>query len=143
MLNKEKKISANVIAKGRILDDLSAEVRSLVALAKLNPEEVNFYETGSEDAIAVASIDSVQLVVQDGVEAYLPLSGLVDPEKERKRLEKQAEKLDKEIQKLSSRLNSAGFVDKAPASVVEKAKEELAQLEDQAGKIQLSLRAIK
>jgi valyl-tRNA synthetase len=81
-------------------------------------------------------------VVQDGVEAYLPLSGLIDPEKERQRLEKQSEKLAKEIQKLSGRLQSKGFVDKAPPAVVDKARSELAELEDQAAKIETSLAAL-
>jgi valyl-tRNA synthetase len=82
------------------------------------------------------------LVIQDGVEVYLPLSGLIDPEKERKRLEKQSEKVNKEIQKLAGRLQSKGFVDKAPAAVVDKAKAELAELEDQAAKIQASLETL-
>ena len=90
----------------------------------------------------VAEQDVVQLVVQEGVEAYLPLAGLIDPEKERQRLEKQNEKLTKEILKLSARLEAKGFVDKAPAAVVEKAKSELAELEDQASKVKASLDAL-
>ena len=81
----------------------------------------------------------MQLVVQDGVEAYLPLSGLIDVEKERQRLEKQSTKLAKEIEKLAGRLNAKGFVDKAPPDVVVKARAELAELEDQASKVQASL----
>ena len=95
-----------------------------------------------EEAEAAVAEDSVQLVVQDGVEAYLPLSGLIDPEKERKRLEKQKDKLSKEIQKLSGRLSSKGFVDKATAAVVDKARAELAELEDQAEKVESSLGAL-
>jgi valyl-tRNA synthetase len=82
------------------------------------------------------------LVVQDGVEAYLPLTGLIDPEKERVRLQKQQEKLEKEIQKLGGQLKSKGFVDKAPAAVVEKARAELAELEDQVKKVVSSLEAL-
>jgi valyl-tRNA synthetase len=67
---------------------------------------------------------------------------LIDPVKERARLEKQNEKLTKEIQKLAGRLQSKGFVDKAPAAVVDKAKAELAELEDQAAKVQSSLEAL-
>lgn len=67
---------------------------------------------------------------------------MIDPEKERKRLEKQSEKVNKEIQKLAGRLQSKGFVDKAPAAIVDKAKAELAELEDQAAKIQASLEAL-
>jgi valyl-tRNA synthetase len=137
-----KRISAVVVASGKLKTELEKEVKSLVALAKLDPEQVSIYEGGSDEAKAAASEDSVQLVVQDGVEAYLPLSGLIDPEKERKRLKKQQEKLEKEIQKLAGRLQSKGFVDKAPAVVVDKAKAELAELEDQAKKVETSLEAL-
>merc|ERR1711957_305682 len=137
-----KKISATVIASGPLRDAIELEMKSLVALARLEPEEVKVIEAGSEEAVAAAAVESVKLVVQDGVEVYLPLSGLIDPVKEKKRLEKQAEKIGKEIQKLGGQLQSKGFVDKAPAEVVEKARNELAQLEDQAAKIQTSLDAL-
>eukprot|EP00544_Gedaniella_sp_CCMP2646_P006084 CAMPEP_0202496132 /NCGR_PEP_ID=MMETSP1361-20130828/19001_1 /ASSEMBLY_ACC=CAM_ASM_000849 /TAXON_ID=210615 /ORGANISM="Staurosira complex sp., Strain CCMP2646" /LENGTH=994 /DNA_ID=CAMNT_0049127377 /DNA_START=8 /DNA_END=2992 /DNA_ORIENTATION=+ len=137
-----KRISAVIVAKGELLEALEAEAKSLVALAKLDPDQVTFYEAGSDEAKAATAEESVQLVVQDGVEAYLPLSGLIDPEKERQRLEKQSEKLAKEIQKLSGRLQSKGFVDKAPPAVVDKARSELAELEDQAAKIETSLAAL-
>ena len=51
-------------------------------------------------------------------------------------------KLAKEIEKLSGRLQSKGFVDKAPPAVVDKAKAELAELEDQASKVKSSLEAL-
>ena len=73
----------------------------------------------------------MQLVVSDGVEVYLPLSGIVDPAKEVGRLGKQAAKLEKEVGGLAGRLKSPKFVEKAPAQVVEKSRKELAELEEQ------------
>lgn len=137
-----KKISATVIASGPLKDMIDAELKSLVLLAKLDPDLVFVYEAGSEEAKEAAAVESVQLVVQDGVDAYLPLAGLIDPEKERKRLDRQAQKLGKEIEKLAGRLKSKGFVDKAPEALVEKARAELKQLEDQAAKIEASLDAL-
>jgi valyl-tRNA synthetase len=141
-----KRISALVVAKGDLFDSLQQEKKSLIALARLNADEVAVLEAGSESAKAVlTSVEyrgAVQLVVQDGVEAYLPLSGLLDPVKERQRLEKQNERLAKEIEKLSMRLQAKGFVEKAPAAVVAKAQEELAELEDQAAKVKQSLEAL-
>ena len=55
-----------------------------------------------------------QLVVQDGAEAYLPLSELVDVEKDGSRLEKRSAKPAKGIGKPAGRLSSRGVVDKAP-----------------------------
>ena len=138
-----KRISAIVVASGNLRIELEKEMKSLVALAKLDPEQVAVYETGSYEARAAANVSSVPLVVQDGIEAYLPLSGLIDPIKEEKRLKKQQEKLAKEIQKLSGRLQSKGFADKAPPEVVDKAKAELKQLEDQAKKVQSSLDSLQ
>ncbi len=137
-----KRISAVVVAGGELKVQIEKEIKSLVALAKLDPSEVFVYEAGSSEAIAANADSSVQLVVQDGVEAYLPISGLIDPVKERARLLKQSDKLKIDIEKLSARLNSAGFTDKAPAAVVDKVKGELADMEDQLGKVMTSLAAL-
>jgi valyl-tRNA synthetase len=138
-----KKISAVVVARGALKLALEKELKSLVALARLDPDQVAIYEAGSVEAAEAIAVESVQVVIQDGVEAYLPLAGLIDPEVERKRLERQTEKLAKEIQKLAGQLKSSGFVDKAPPAVVDKAKSELAELEDQAAKVKSSLAALQ
>jgi len=137
-----KKISATVVAPVGLKEAIEAEVMSLIVLARLDPDEVAVYEAGSDEAKAAAAGDAVQLVVQDGVEAYLPLSGLIDTEKETQRLTKQSEKLAKEIEKLAGRLKAKGFVDKAPPAVVDKARGELAELEEQAAKVRASLDAM-
>jgi valyl-tRNA synthetase len=141
-----KRISVLLVAKDDLFDMLQTEKKSLVALARLDADNTAVHEAGSESATAVLSSDeyrnTIRLVVQDGVEAYLPLSGLIDPEKERQRLVKQSERLAKEIEKLSMRLQSKGFVDKAPPSIVAAAKHELAELEEQASKVKLSLEAL-
>jgi valyl-tRNA synthetase len=137
-----KRISAVVVASGTVLASLKAELKSLIALARLDPDQVLMLEANSDEAMDAMKQESVHLVVQDGVDAYLPMSGLIDPVKERLRLQKQNEKLTIEIKKLSSRLESAGFTDKAPPDVVEKAKSELAELQEQAAKVQSSLSAL-
>lgn len=137
-----KRISAVIIANGAMLGVLKTELKSLIALARLDSEQVSMLEADSDEARVAIQQESVHLVVQDGVDAYLPMSGLIDPVKERLRLQKQNEKLTNEIKKLSSRLESAGFTDKAPPDVVEKAKSELAELQEQAAKVQSSLSAL-
>ena len=62
---------------------------------------------------------------QDGLEAFLPLAGLVDLEKEKARLNKQLKQLEKDVEGLAKRLSSPGFKDKAPAEVLAKAENEL------------------
>jgi valyl-tRNA synthetase len=134
-----KKISAVVVAGGKLRIELEKEKKSLVALARLDPDQVAIHEAGSPEAKAALQEACVQLVIQDGVEAYLPLSGLIDPVKERARLEKQSKKLTIEIEKLGGRLQSKGFVDKAPPELVEVARAELKELEDQLEKVKTSL----
>ena len=138
-----KRIKAVVVASGQLLKDLESEKKALVFLAKLDPEAVEVLEAGSPEAEAATAEDSVQLVIRDGVEAYLPLSGLIDPVKERQRLEKQDAKLQKSIQSLAGRLQSKGFVDKAPPAIIDQTKAELAELEDQAAKVKASLEALQ
>jgi len=134
-----KRISAVVVVpSGNLKDEIEKELKSLVVLARLDPEQVKVVD----EARSEHKVDAVQLVVQDGVEVYLPLSGLIDPVKERARLEKKSKNMTKEIEKLSSRLNSKGFVDKAPAAIVEKARSELAEMEDQLSKVTASLEAL-
>ncbi|KAL7575885.1 hypothetical protein ACA910_003197 [Epithemia clementina (nom. ined.)] len=137
-----KRISAVILASGKILEELQNELKSLVSLAKLDPDQVSVLEAGSIEAKNAVNNESVKLVIRDGVEAFLPLSGLIDPEKERKRLEKQSEKLATMIEKLAGRLQSKGFLDKAPEKIVDEAKAELAELEDQAAKVKASLDAL-
>jgi len=132
-----KKIDAIVVGGDHLRKALEDEKNSLVALARLNPETVSFVD----DASSVPD-DAVQLVVQEGLEVFLPLSGLVDPEKEQKRLQKQREKLEADIMKLSKQLESKGFVEKAPAHIVDKAKAELAELQAQADKVEAGLEAL-
>ena len=141
-VDQGKKISATVVASQKYLTEFEREKKSLVALCRLEPSEVTFVSTASQQAKDAASEESIQIVVQDGIEVILPLSGLIDPVKERERLKKQFDKLQKEIEKLAQRLNSKGFLDKAPAMVVDKAREELAELEGQAAKVQQSLAAL-
>ena len=141
-VEQQKQIGAVIVATGALREEIANEIASLVLLAKLDPNDVVVHETGSDGAVAAGAVESVRLVVQDGVEAILPLSTLIDPEKERARLRKQSDKLEKEIRKLAGRLGSKGFLDKAPEAVVAKVRSELEELEDQLSKVKESMEAL-
>ncbi|GMH77539.1 hypothetical protein TrST_g5698 [Triparma strigata] len=131
-----KKIPATIVVAEGMVDMVRDEIASIVLLARMDPEGVTVVGAGSAEAEAArGEADNVQLVGEGGTEIYIPKAGLVDAEKEKARLTKQAEKLDKEIEKLSKRLNGKGFADKAPAEVVDKARQELSDLEAQAEKV--------
>lgn len=66
------------------------------------------------------------------VQVLIPLTGVVDLEALRAKLEKDLAKAEGEMKSFSSRLSNKGFTDKAPADVVQGAKDALAEAEKQA-----------
>lgn len=58
-------------------------------------------------------------------ELFLPLEGLVDVDAERSRINKELEKISKEITKSEAKLGNPGFVDRAPAQVVDQERARL------------------
>ncbi|MCZ2202443.1 valine--tRNA ligase [Cylindrospermopsis raciborskii] len=66
------------------------------------------------------------------VQIVIPLTGVVDVEVLRAKLEKSLGKVQAEIDALTGRLNNANFVDKAPPTVVQTARDALAEAEKQA-----------
>jgi len=66
------------------------------------------------------------------VQVLIPLSGIVDVEALRLKLEKDLNKVDRERQSLRQRLSNPNFVEKAPDEVVQGARQALAETEKQA-----------
>ncbi|WP_297289471.1 valine--tRNA ligase [uncultured Flavonifractor sp.] len=73
---------------------------------------------------------------------YLPLAELVDLDKERARIQKELDKNRKELDKLEAKLNNPGFVNKAPANVVEAERERAGKLRDLLVKLEESAAAL-
>ncbi len=71
---------------------------------------------------------AIGAVVQD-FEIYLPLSGLIDLDAEKARLEKQLTKLEKELKGISGKLKNQKFLAKAPDAIVAKEKEKFEEIE--------------
>lgn len=73
----------------------------------------------------------------------IPMAGLIDVQAELARLAKEIARLEKDIARLQGKLGNAGFVEKAPAAVVDKERRKLAdqekalaQLREQQAKIE-------
>ena len=62
-------------------------------------------------------------------ELFLPLEGLIDVEAEKERLGRELDKIAREIAKSAAKLGNAGFVERAPAEVVNQEKARLADWE--------------
>ena len=85
--------------------------------------------------------DYTNLIIRKS-EIFLPISELIDKEKELERLNKEKEKVLSEINRVDSKLKNEGFVNKAPKELIDKEKEKretflvmLDNLENQISKV--------
>ncbi|MFB2646760.1 valine--tRNA ligase [Raphidiopsis sp. BLCC-F218] len=98
-------------------------------LAPVKASETKFTKS-TEPRVSVKE-NSIAGVVGT-VQIVIPLTGVVDVEVLRAKLEKTLAKVQAEIDALTGRLNNANFVDKAPPAVVQTARDALAEAEKQA-----------
>ena len=84
-------------------------------------------EVAERFAPEVVSADNAVQIITDSATVYLPMSDLVDAEKERARLQAEEKRLSGEIGRLTGKLANEGFVSKAPAAVVEGERAKLAR----------------
>ena len=97
---------------------------------------------GKEFSADEVNTDNAVQIVTDAAAIFLPLSDLVDTEKEKARLESEKAKVEADIARLEGKLSNESFVAKAPAAVVDaeraklaKAKENLAGIIDAISKL--------
>ncbi|MPM80032.1 Valine--tRNA ligase [bioreactor metagenome] len=65
-------------------------------------------------------------VVSDSAVCYIPLSEMIDFDKERERIAKENERLNSEIERINKKLSNAEFVSKAPERVINAERDKLA-----------------
>ncbi len=83
---------------------------------------------------------SFSLTGQQGpIEIHVDVSRFIDKVAERKRLEKERENLAKQIASIEGKLNNKGFVDKAPAEVVQQQRAKLDELRGQSKSVEAAL----
>ena len=80
--------------------------------------------------------------VLDGAQIYLPVGELLDVEKEMQRLRNDLAKLEKDIEKSKAKLANEKFVERAPAEVIEKEKNTLADNEAKAARMKANLASL-
>ncbi len=132
----------------RTIRNLRAEagVKPSMAIATIlqseNPDERSILQNGEAYIYDLAKVSDLTIAetapqekmlagVSGTVQVLVPLAG-IDVEVLRKKLEKDLGKIEGEIKSLSGRLNNPGFVNKAPADVVQGARDTLAEAEKQA-----------
>lgn len=84
-----------------------------------NPERLTL-------SLSISAPEQSVTMVVTGAELYFPLSGLIDIEEERHRLQAELEKWTSEVERVQKKLSNQRFIAKAPDKVVEaeRAKEE-------------------
>ena len=94
------------------------------------------------DADAALDTQGMVAVATHAARLFLPLAELVDLEKEKARIQKELDKNRKELDKLETKLNNPGFVNKAPANVVEAERERADKLRALLAKLEESAAAL-
>jgi valyl-tRNA synthetase len=132
-IRSEKKVepSQKIVCKiqaGETLELIQSLKTVIATLAHLDPERFEVAKV-----LERPPVDSVPLVV-GAIEAYLPLSGMVDLEVELSRITRELENVEGQIARLKELL-AGPFSSRAPKDIVEKEIEKLAALEETAQKL--------
>jgi len=80
--------------------------------------------------------------VEQGVEIFMPLAGLVDIEEEKKRLSKEFAKTEADAEKSRKKLANPQFLEKAAPAVVDKEKAKLEELDEKASKLRKQMASL-
>ena len=91
----------------------------------------------------VISADDAVQIITDSATIFLPLSDIIDTEKELARLTGEEKKLLGEIERLEKKLSNEGFVAKAPAAVVEGEKAKLAKYRENLEGVKIALAKLR
>ncbi|PPD73369.1 hypothetical protein GOBAR_DD29705 [Gossypium barbadense] len=114
---------------------MQEEKEVLALLSKLDLDNIHFADSppGMFTLNHICFEDakqSVHLIASEGLEAYLPLTDMVDISAEVQRLTKRLSKMQTEYEGLKARLNSPKFIEKAPKDVVRGVQDKAAEAEE-------------
>jgi len=127
-----------ILVGGEKLCMLQGQRALLAFLGRLDDAQLALTQTMEEKPHR-----AIALVAPQGVEAYLPLVGLVDLDQEIARLRKGLAEAEREIERAEGRLANQDFVAKAPAHVVEKERERLCAQRERRERLVVRLRALE
>ncbi|MBN1258801.1 valine--tRNA ligase [Candidatus Peregrinibacteria bacterium] len=127
-IDPAKKIPITVYGH-KATDDLARNKADIERLARMSG--LTLMEKGAK--VANAATDVV-----NGIEIFIPLSGLVDLDKERERLQKEIANLERYIGGLKRKLDNKQFVANAPQNIVAQEQARLAEAEEKLKKFKSS-----
>lgn len=127
----------NIRAEMNVLPSRKAEI-----LIVANSQETkDIVINGQEYIISLANATGVEVIKKSDVpenvvsgifsdgEIFIPLSDLIDKEKEIERLNKEKVHLEKEVDRVNKKLSNEGFVNKAPKKIIEEEMEKRSKYE--------------
>ena len=132
------KAIAAIVVGGSKLAMLESQGRLLTFLGKVDADQLTLLQTLPEKPKK-----AVALVAPEGVEAYLPLAGLVDLDQEMERLRKALAAADDEIRRSEQMLANESFTAKAPAHVVQQQRDRLTAGQERRERLQARLEALE
>ena len=137
----------NIRSEMNVVPSVKAKLYIETAQPEVFANGVMFFErlaSASEvEILEKADVKDAVTAVTDAARIFIPLSDIVDTEKERARLDKEKKKVQKDIDFLSGKLNNQGFLAKAPEQLIAAQKEKLAKAQEKMAKIEESLAALK
>lgn len=161
----DSKIDAEAVAEMEWVMQFITGVRSIrsqmniapkkqlpVLLKDAQPGDKARLENNRNFVSRLANLESIELLEGEApaaatalvgkMEILIPLEGLIDKEAEIARLNKEMGKLDKVIKQSSGKLSNENYVNKAPAEVVDKERDKLAEMQQAYQQLEQQLQAL-
>ena len=164
----ESLIDEGIIADMALIQETITTIRNLKKQVGLSPakqtkillkvpqeKQIKLFADYSQYVVALANCQSPEVAVNlekpaqsiagvvEDVEIFMPLSGMVDLDAERSKLEKQLQKLDKEFKVICGKLMNEKFTSSAPAAIVEKEKGKYDEVKGKMDKVRELLRGLE
>ena len=164
MVEKWPKFEGQVVdgSDFEIIKKIITGIRTLRAENKIEPVKkldaiigaglkLNLIKENAESIKALARLESLEILdkaqksqtsagfVEGAVEVFIEFAGMINLDKEKERLQKEFESLTKFINGLENKLANEEFVKNAPAVLIEKERQKLAQAIEKLDKIEIQL----
>ena len=151
-----------------MVQEIIGKVRNIRSEMKVGPRQTVVVRVATSDAaikqllldareyvFKLATVSEVQIVAQlgedklaaravaAGLTIEVPLADLIDANAEKSRLTKELDRVQGEIASLERQLSNTSFVERAPKNVVDEKRQRLADYQNQAAKLEDSIRRLE